>query len=152
MEAQKTTPTLKAGISMSSNHTKPKTRAFTFIEVIIALAVLSISLLGLIRLQLININLTESAEITSQATLLAQQKIAEVSAAGFANKLSDRGTVKKNALSFNWQTQVTDIHLPKLNDTQITGLKKISVDINWQQGLGKKHLQMETYIADRKLQ
>ena len=137
---------------MSSNHTKLKIRAFTFIEVIIALAVLSISLLGLIRLQLINIKMAQAAEITSQATLLAQQKIAEASAAPYPNQLSDRGTVKKNALSFNWQTQITDVHLPKLNDTRITGLKKISVDVNWQQGLGKKHLQMETYIADRKLQ
>ena len=147
---------------MSKNHIKPEsgniffrkasTRAFTFVEVIIALAVVSISLLGLIRLHIININMTESAEITSQATLLAQEKIAETFAAGYPNQESNRGIVQKNALCFNWQTEVTDLHLPQLDEARICGLRKISVDINWKQGIHQKHLRMSTYIADRKLQ
>ncbi len=147
---------------MSKNHIKPEsgytflseasTRAFTFVEVIIALAIVSISLLGLIRLHIININMTESAEITSQATLLAQEKIAETFAAGYPKQGSNRGTVQKNALCFNWQTEVTDLHLPQLDQADIFGLRKVSVDINWKQGIRQKHLRMSTYIADRKLQ
>jgi len=126
--------------------------AFTFVEVIIALTIVSISLLGLIRLHIININMTESAEITSQATLLAQEKIAETFAEGFPNQESNRGTVQKNALCFNWQTEVTDLHLPQFDEVRIYGLRKISVDINWKQGVGQKHLRMSTYIANRKIQ
>ena len=147
---------------MSKNHIKPKSansffreasiRAFTFVEVIIALAIVSISLLGLIRMHIININMTESAEITSQATLLAQEKIAETFAEGFPNQESNRGTVQKNALCFNWQTEVADLHLPQFDQVDISGLRKISVDINWKQGISQKHLRMSTYIADRKLQ
>jgi len=147
---------------MSKNYIKPESgdiffpgasiRAFTFVEVIIALSIVSISLLGLIRLHIININMTESARITSQAALLAQEKIAETFAAGFSNQASNHGIVQKNALCFNWQTEVTDMHLPQLDQARIYGLKKISVDINWKQGIGQKQLKMSTYIADRKLQ
>lgn len=147
---------------MSKNHIKPKSkyiffkkassRAFTFVEVIIALTIVSISLLGLIRLHIININMTESAEITSQATFLAQEKIAETLAAGFTNQASNRGTVQKNTLCFNWKTEVADLHSPQLDQADIRGLRKISVDINWKQGIHQKHLRMSTYIADRKLQ
>lgn len=147
---------------MGKNHIKSKSRyaffreasirAFTFVEVIIALAIVSISLLGLIRLHIININMTESAQRTSQATLLAQEKIAETLAAGYPNLGSNSGAVQKNALSFNWQTEVTDLHLPQLDQADISGLRKVSVDINWKQGFSQKHLWMSTYIADRKLQ
>ncbi len=147
---------------MSKNYIKPKSgniffreasiRAFTFVEVIIALTIVSISLLGLIRLHIININMTESAEITSQAVLLAQEKIAETFAAGYPNQGSNRGTVQKNALCFDWQTEVTDLHLPQLNQADICGLRKVSVDVNRKQGVRQKHLQMSTYITDRKLQ
>lgn len=147
---------------MSKNYIKLKSgniffreasiRAFTFVEVIIALTIVSISLLGLIRLHIININMTESAEITSQAVLLAQEKIAETFAAGYPNQGSNRGTVQKNALCFDWQTEVTDLHLPQLNQADICGLRKVSVDVNWKQGVRQKHLQMSTYITDRKLQ
>ena len=162
MAAQEITLTLKAGTLMSKNHIKPdsgytffrkaSTRAFTFVEVIIALAIVSISLLGLIRLHIININMTEAAEITSQAVLLAEEKIAETLAAGYPNQASNRGTVQKNALCFDWQTEVTDLHLPQLDQADISRLRKISVDINWKQGIRQKSLRMSTYIADRKLQ
>ena len=147
---------------MSKNHPKTKsryslfteapTKAFTFVEVIIALAVVSIAMLSLIRLHIISVNMVESAETTSQATLLAQEKIAETLAAGYPNQGTDRGTVQKNTLCFNWQTKVTDMHLPQLDQADIHGLRKISVDINWKQGVRQKNLQMATYIADRKLQ
>ncbi len=145
----------KHNISMKNVCTaagRTQARAFTFVEVIVALAIVSISLLGLIRLHIININMTESAGITSQATLLAQEKIAEALAAGYPKRGSNRGTVQKNTLCFNWQTEVTDLQLPQLDQADICGLKKVSVDISWKQGISQKHLQMSTYVADRKLQ
>ena len=126
-------------------------RAFTFVEVVIALAIVSISLLSLIRLHIINVNMTNSAEVTSQAAFLAQEKMAGIIAAGFSAQGGDKGTFESNSLLFNWRTEVEDVHLPQLDSEKITGLKKISVDIAWQQGTGKKHLRMSTLIADRKV-
>ena len=144
---------------MSKSYTKPEsrgrlsremsTRAFTFVEIVIALAIVSISLLSLIRLHIINVNMTDSVETTSQAAFLAQEKIAEILATGFSAQGSDRGTFESNSLLFNWRTEVEDVHLPQLDSEKISGLKKVSVDIAWQRGTGKKHLRMSTLIADR---
>ena len=125
--------------------------AFTFIEVLIALVIVSISLLALIRLHLISINMTEAAEIKSQAVLLANEKIAETLALGYPEEGTKSGTVEMNALGLHWQTEVTDIKLHQLNELDIVGLRRILVDISWEQGIRFKHIQMSTYVADRKL-
>jgi len=129
---------------------KPLT-GFTFIEVLIALVIVSISLLALIRLHLISIRMTEAAEITSQAVLLANEKIAETLALGYPEKGTDSGSVEKNALCLYWRTEVTDIEPPQLGKLDTAGLRRIFVDVSWEQGIRWKHLQMSTYVADRKL-
>ena len=126
-------------------------RAFTFVEVVVALAIVSISLLALLRLHLISISMVDKAQITSQAVLLANEKIAETVAAGYPKEGTNSGTMEQNGLTLNWQTEVTDLRLPQLDEVHITGLRKILVDITWKQGVGRKQLQTSTYVADRKL-
>jgi prepilin-type N-terminal cleavage/methylation domain-containing protein len=127
------------------------TRAFTFVEVIIALAIVSISMLALLKLHLISIGMTEAAEITSQAVFLANGKIEETLALGYPEVGTDTGTIEKNGLSLNWQTEVTDLQLPRLQGADIAGLRKVLVDVNWKKATGREHLQMSTYVADTKL-
>jgi type II secretion system protein I len=157
-----TTLISKAGIWMGKNNITVKdksqmiqktlrTKAFTFIEVIVALTIVSISLLALLRLHLISIRMTETAEITSQAVFLAGEKIAEKLAMGYPEEESDSGTVEKNGLPLHWQTEITDLQLPLLDQANITGLRKVLVDVSWKQGTSHKHLQMSTYVADWKL-
>ncbi|MGD2095456.1 MAG: prepilin-type N-terminal cleavage/methylation domain-containing protein [Phycisphaerales bacterium] len=124
---------------------------FTFMEVIVALTIVSIALVGLIRLHLISIRMVEAAELTSQAVLLAEEKIAETLSLGYPQKGTESGTVERNAMSMNWRTEVTDLQSNRLAETGIKGLRKISVDIGWEQGTAYKNLQMSTYVADRRL-
>jgi len=124
---------------------------FTFVEVIVALAIVSISLLALLRLHMISISMADTAQITSQAVFLADEKIAETLALGYPEVGTDSGTVEKNALCLHWQTEVTHPQSPQLDEANITGLRKILVDVSWKQGVGRKHIQMSTYVADRKL-
>ncbi len=128
-----------------------RTRAFTFVEVIVALSIVSISLLALLRLHIISIGMADTAQITSQAVFLANEKIAETLAAGFPKEGANSGTVGKNAFCLDWKTEVTDLKLSQLEKEGIAGLRKISVVVNWKQGLGKKHLRMSTLVADREL-
>lgn len=125
--------------------------AFTFIEVLIALVIVSISLLALIRMHLTSINMTEAAQIKSQAVLLANEKIAETLALGYPEEGTKSGTKEMNALDLHWQTEVTDITPYKLNEFDIEGLRRILVDVSWKQGIRYKHIQMSTFVADRKL-
>lgn len=146
---------------MSKNFIKPQSkgqlfrkksvRAFTFVEIVIALAIISISLLSLIKLHMTNLKMNDSAEITSQAALLAQEKLAEISASSLTAQGSDRGTVQRYAFIFEWHTEVEDLNSPQLDREQLSGLRKISVEITWQMGTGKKHLRMSTLIADRNM-
>ncbi len=149
-------PILKAGTLMcSDNDIKNRPvgilTGFTFVEVIVALVIVSVSLLGLIRLHLISIRMAETAEVTSQAVLLAEEKIAETLALGYPEKGTKSGTVEKNALCLRWRTEVTELRSPRLVEADIAGLRKICVDVGWEQGTGYKNLQMSTYVADRRL-
>lgn len=147
---------LKAGTLMGNDNIVRNRRAeiptgFSFVEVIVALAIVSISLLGLIRLHLISIRMVEAAEVTSQAVLLAEEKIAETLALGYPKEGTKSGTVEKNALRLRWRTEVTDLQSHRLAEANITGLRRICVDVGWKQGTGYKNLQMSTYVADRRL-
>ena len=142
---------------MSKSNTGRRNRCgfltgFTFVEVIVALAIVSISLLVLLRLHIISIRMVEAAETTSQAIFLADEKIAEMLASGYPKVGSYSGTVEKNGVMLNWQTEVTDLDSSQLDGADKSGLRKICVDVGWKQGAGSKHLQMSTYVADRKLQ
>ena len=153
-----TMPTLKAGISMSRNTEKYSYRfrtasrcAFTFIEVFVALAVVSISLLALLRLHILSIAMADTAEKTSQAVLLANEKIAEKLAQGFPAEGTDSGAVLRNAVSMQWRTDVERLGASQADLIDMPGLRKVSVDVSWNQGISRKHLQMSTYVADGKL-
>lgn len=126
-------------------------RAFTFVEVLVALVIVSISLLALLRLHIISISMTDTAEITSQAVFLANEKIAETLAPGYPEEGTNSGTVEKKALCLQWRTEVTDLQPPQLGGMEIDGLRRIFVDVSWKRGIRWKHLQMSTYVADRNL-
>lgn len=128
-----------------------RARAFTFVEVIVALAVASISLLTLLKLNLLSIRMVDRAQITTQAVLLANEKIAETLASGYPDQGRSSGAVERNGLTFNWQTEVADLQMPGLDDAHITGLRRIVVDVNWKKGAAGKRLRMSTCVADGRL-
>lgn len=142
---------------MASVKNKPAewkvTRAtgFTFIEVMVALAIVSISMLALLRLHLISIRMADNAQKMSQAVFLAEQKIAETLTEGYPKEGSNCGSVEQNGALFNWRTNITDIYAPQLGEAGITGLREILVDVSWKQGVGHKHLQMSTCVADGRM-
>lgn len=153
---------LKAGTLMSDSMTGWRTgwtissvkraRAFTFVEVIVALAIASIALLSLLKLHLLSIRCVDKAQITTQAVLLANEKIAETLAAGYPDQGHKSGTVEKNGLTLRWRAEVVDMQLPELEQQRVTGLRKVMVDVNWRRGKTGRQVQMSTCVADGKLQ
>ncbi|UCE49671.1 MAG: prepilin-type N-terminal cleavage/methylation domain-containing protein [Phycisphaerales bacterium] len=158
MAARDTMLTLKAGTLMSDRATGRRAEwttrsgkragAFTFVEVIVALAIASIALLSLLKLHLLSIRCVDKAQITTQAVLLANEKIAETLAAGYPDEGLKSGTVEKNGLTLNWRTEVIDLQLPQLDQARVTGLRKVMVDVDWGRGATGRRLQMSTCVAD----
>ncbi len=144
---------------MISNHSHNKdapagskaarTGAFTFVEVLVALAVVSIALLALLRLHLSTVSMAGQAQRTSRAVFLAEAKIAETLASGYPKPGTDSGTAQDDGLAIDWQVEVTDLRLPELHAADSGGLRKIAVDVSWQGHRGRKHLQVTTYVADQ---
>ena len=130
---------------------KGRIRAFTFVEVMIALAVVSISVMALLRLHLISAHMVDKAQIMTQAVFLADEKIAETLAADVPEEGIRSGAVERNGLKLNWKTRVENLQSIQLDAGDISGLWKVLVEISWKQGNNPKHLRMSTYVADRKL-
>jgi type II secretion system protein I len=118
---------------------------FSFIEAAVALAIVSICLLTLLALHTTSINLADAAHQNTEAALLAEQKMAEILALGYPQTGNDSGTEKTG---FKWRTEITDAEPPLLK-TDITGLRKVTVDVTWNRGETAKNLRISSYIANR---
>lgn len=130
---------------------KGRNRAFTFVEVMIALAIVSISLMALLRLHLISAQMLDKAQIMAQAVFLADKKIAETLAADSPEEGIRSGAVEKNGLKLNWKTRVENVRSIQMDAEDIAGLWRVLVDVSWKQGTHPEHLRMSTYVANRKM-
>jgi general secretion pathway protein I len=139
-----------------------RTNGFTLIESVIALAVASIALLALLRLQLVAMSTADKARGLTQAVLLAQGKMAEALGSGYPSVAATSGTVARDGEPFAWQMEVTDIRLPRAVTADGTtpayppssgpqGLRQLSVEVTWQKGPGDKHVRLITYLAENGL-
>lgn len=125
--------------------------AFTFIEVLVALAIAAIALLGLLRLHLLSTAAAEAAQTRTQAVFLAQEKIAEASAFGFPQQGATSGAVQRNGRDFAWRTDITDANPAESNRLRLTGLRQVRAVVTWTDGSGRKTVQMTTLLADSRI-
>ncbi len=127
-----------------------RANGFTLIEVVAALAIVSIGLLGLLKLHLISIQTADSAEVMNQAVLLAQEKMTEALCGGCPRAGTRSGLVEANGVRFTWRTEATDApsFAARPRALNLRGLRKLLVDVAWPRGAGEKHIQMTTYVAD----
>jgi general secretion pathway protein I len=123
-------------------------KGFTLIEVVAALAIVSIALLGLLRLHLISISTADKAQTVAQAALLAQERMAEVLCCGYPPVGTQSGVAEAEGSQFTWRTEVTEARSgPGQSGLNLSGLRKLSVDVAWRKGTGHKHVRMITYVA-----
>ena len=83
-------------------------RGFTLVEVLAALSIAAIGMLGLIQLQLTSMAAADKADQTTQATLLAQSLIAETIARGIVSEQQESGYDTTGSLQ--WFVTVSQDH------------------------------------------
>jgi general secretion pathway protein I len=136
-------PTSKAGIS--------RTEGFTLLEVIVALAIVSIALLGLLQLHLVSVQIADTAQTTTLAVLLAQEKMAETVARGVPVPGTQSGVEERDGSQFQWRTEVTNANTPQSCGLRGNALRQVCVDVQWLQGTRPRNVRMTTFIADTRI-
>lgn len=97
-------------------------RGVTLIELMVALLVIAVGIMALSGVQTRSSNDVYATGRQTRALSLAQEKIEETRAGGFAAAVADTGVSD----GFNWITQVDSVNV---------GLRQITVTVSWDEGL-----------------
>jgi type IV pilus assembly protein PilV len=104
---------------------KQKDTGFTLIELLIAIVILSVGLLGMATLTGSIVKKNKFSNDLTAATTLAQDKLEDIRADGYASAATEAKTACTGDFS-EYQREVT-----VSNDTPASGMKQITVKVYW---------------------
>ena len=121
---------------------------FTLIEVLLALAVLSISLVTLLGLQVASIGLVDHAQRLTRATLIAQSRMAETLGGRDFSLGSDYGSVEDDArdVTWQWETTIEEVRVPVLEEADVKGMLQVTVRVRWADGARRREVVLASYV------
>jgi len=102
---------------------RSSTRGFTLLEVMIALAIVSIALVSLLSLGNRSVGVQTRVQKLTQATLLAQQKMAETEVSSRQGRLErqrQEGNFSAPYADYRWRLDFAETPLPSVVLTTIT--------------------------------
>lgn len=105
--------------------------AFTFLEVMIALSVIAIVLVGIYRLQSQTILMSIRSRFDTVAPFLAQQKLSEIEMDPYGAK-SGTGGFGDAFAGYNWRVSITDMTSEMLGRIS-ENIKQIHIEITFQE-------------------
>lgn len=116
----------------------PSKKGFTLIEIMVALSVLSISLVVLLGLRNRGISLAEKSRHIIEATLLARQKVTEISSKGFASLGEEKGDFGEENPQYTWRQTVIQTPFQKV--------RELLVQIIWKENNREETVDITTYL------
>lgn len=117
-------------------------RGFTLIEIMIALMVLSVSFVVLMGLRNRDLALAAYSHHMTEATLLARQRITEVSVAGFPDMGESEGDFGEAAPRYRWKQQV--------KQTPFEVVRELVLAVVWNEGSREEEVRFTTYLFNAK--
>jgi general secretion pathway protein I len=106
-----------------------KNFGFTLLEVMVAIAILSIALVAVYGSQSQSVSLASEAKLNTSAALLAQAKMAEIEAENVENLASDSGDFGEDFPNYRWDLTVSDV--PSFGEQEaLKHLKQIDLTIS----------------------
>lgn len=122
---------------------------FTLLEVLVAVAIVGISLVMLLRLHLLSLDATLAAQDLTTAVLLAEGKMATFMAQSPREGEEQGGFDGPDLERFSWTTSVTDygLDLGGQNDgrDESIGIRHVTVSVHWREGNRDRTYSLETY-------
>jgi len=116
------------GASTPALHYSKKSSGFTLLEVMIAIAIIAITLVAVFGLQSQSLSLANEAKFSTTAALLAQSKMAEIEAVNPEDLASDSGDFGENFPNYHWNLTVSDVSFIG-TDEVLDYLKRIDLSI-----------------------
>ena len=123
-------------------------RAFTLIEVLIALAITVVCLVPLLHLLTASILMTDTAWNLSQATLIGNARLAEVISQNDFKIGTEKGSVesREKEIVFDWQSEVTEAFIQELEEANPADLYKVTVNVMWHESQSQKQISFTRYV------
>jgi general secretion pathway protein I len=118
-----------------------KRGGFTLLEVMVALAVLSVVLVVVFSQQAASIARGNEARIITKATLLAQERMAGLISEEDLTEGDEEGEVEDSIPPFQWKQQV--------EESSVEGMKKVTVLVQWKEGEKERDVRFVTYVASQ---
>ena len=103
---------------------------FTLLEVLVAVAVTSIALLAVYRLQAQTLDLNYSIRFFTTAPLLAQDALARFEAESLADESGGEGDFGENFPGYEWEITVEEVE-SELLENVVENLKRITVAVTY---------------------
>lgn len=116
-------------------------KGFTLIETLTALMIFSVAVVAMIQAVTIQIRAEQLSEDTTRAVMLAQNVIEEFKHDRTYERSEDTGSFQGSNAAFAWKYE--------LEETDVPGLWKLTVTIEWGPGTEKQSYIAQTYLADR---
>ena len=106
------------------------TFGFTLLEVMIALAVMSIVLVSVYRMHSQSLTMNTTARFYTLAPLLAQNKMAELETLSSEGFPDDSGDFGEQYPGYSWQTSITDVSSEVLGEVA-NDLRRIDLTVSF---------------------
>lgn len=124
------------------------TRAgFTVIEIIMAMAILAVGVIGVVRLLPVGLRASRSAEMMSKAAFVAQEKLEEIKLSGFEGITEGGAILSGEEGAYVWEADVSNVSLDGLFSS--ANIRQVNLVVQWQERGNTRSQEFITYIGKK---
>ena len=105
---------------------------FTFLEVIVAVALLAIALTAVLGSQSQSVSLASEARFYTTVTLLAQDKMAEIEAKDLDTLSSESGDFGEDFPGYTWEVTVDNVY-SGYHENVSDHLRQVTLTLSWEE-------------------
>jgi prepilin-type N-terminal cleavage/methylation domain-containing protein len=122
-------------------------KGFSLLELIVAMAVLTIGLIGVLQIFPIGLRASQRAGMMTKASFLAQNRIEDIKLAGFnaITELPPKIPLSGSDGDFKWDIKIDDISLEGVESQN--NMRKVTVTISWPERNTIRSKNFITYVA-----